>query len=230
MPWQSYIVFIVRDSRRADVLFQCSDNTWQAHNRWPDDYSMYTDPRHSWAPDVAGSFDRPYGKYAQIYDHPLSIGSGEFLLWEFPMCCWLESRGYDVTHCSNADMIDPAQPLRAKVFLSIGHDEYWDLRQYEAAMASVKAGVTWLFLGGNSVCGITPFEPSGSGAQNRIISRRGRYGGASEIEKKEFYKYPFPVSGPNEALLMGARSPYPFNGGGDWIVTRPETGCLPAPE
>ena len=21
---------------------------------------------------------------------------------------------------------------------------------------------------------------------------------------------------------MGARSPYPFNGGGDWIVTRPD--------
>ena len=220
--WQSYIVFIVRDSRRADVLFQCSDNTWQAYNRWPDDYSMYTDPRHPWAPDVAGSFDRPYGKYAQIYDHPLSIGSGEFLLWEFPLCYWLESRGYDVTYCSNADMVDPAQPLRAKVFLSIGHDEYWDLRQYEAAMASIKEGVTWLFLAGNSVCGITPFEPSSSGVQNRIISRRGRYGGASEIEKREFYKYPFPISGPNEALLMGARSPYPFNGGDDWIVTRPE--------
>jgi hypothetical protein len=54
----------------------------------------------------------------------------------------LESLGYDVTYCSNGDMIDPAQPLRAKVFLSIGHDEYWDVRQYEAAMASIKAGVT----------------------------------------------------------------------------------------
>ena len=53
-------------SGAADILFQCSDNTWQAYNRWPDDYSMYTDPRHPWAPDVAASFDRPYGKYAQI--------------------------------------------------------------------------------------------------------------------------------------------------------------------
>ena len=55
-----------------------------------------------------------------------------------------------------------------------------------------------------------------------MISRRGRYGGATEIENKEFYKYPFPITGPNEALLMGARSPYPFNGGDDWIVTRPD--------
>jgi len=27
---QSYIVFIVRDDRRADLMFQCSDHTWQA--------------------------------------------------------------------------------------------------------------------------------------------------------------------------------------------------------
>ena len=125
-------------------------------------------------------------------------------------------------------MIDPAQPLRSKVFLSIGHDEYWDQRQYDAAMAAVKAGVTHLFHSGNAVCGITPFEPGSSGAENRVISRRGRYGGASEIENKEFYKYPFPISGPNEALLIGARSPFPFNGGDDWIVERPETGSSQA--
>ena len=31
--WQSYVIFIVRDDRRADFLFQCSDHTWQAYNR-----------------------------------------------------------------------------------------------------------------------------------------------------------------------------------------------------
>jgi hypothetical protein len=38
--WQSYVVFIVRDDRPADILFQCSDNTWQAYNRWPNNYSL----------------------------------------------------------------------------------------------------------------------------------------------------------------------------------------------
>ena len=42
--WQSYVVFIVRDDRPADILFQCSDNTWQAYNRWPNHYSLYTHP------------------------------------------------------------------------------------------------------------------------------------------------------------------------------------------
>src|SRR5579884_18195 len=29
---QSYLIFIVRDERRADLIFQCSDTTWQAYN------------------------------------------------------------------------------------------------------------------------------------------------------------------------------------------------------
>lgn len=221
-PWQSYVIFIVKDDRPADILLQCSDNTWQAYNRWPDDYSLYTDPRHPWAPDVAVSFDRPYGKIAQIFEHPLTIGSGEFLAWEYPLVFWLEMHGYDVTYCSNCDMLDPQQPLRAKTFISIGHDEYWDVRQYNTALAAVKAGVTQLYLCGNSVFGVTPYQNSFDGRANRIISRKGRFGGVTEFEKEQFFKIPYPMNGPNEALLMGARTPYPFNGGGDWICTRPD--------
>ena len=81
--YQSYIIFIVRDDRPADVVFQCSDNTWHAYNRWPDAYSLYnynpgaTKPL---LPGVSVSFNRPYAKYWQVVDAPLSLGSGEFLL------------------------------------------------------------------------------------------------------------------------------------------------------
>ena len=34
--YQSYCTFIVRDDRPADILFQCSTNTWAAYNKWPD--------------------------------------------------------------------------------------------------------------------------------------------------------------------------------------------------
>src|SRR3990170_1625142 len=44
--YQSYVIFIVRDDRPADFLFQCSDNTWQAYNQWPDSYSLYTNDRN----------------------------------------------------------------------------------------------------------------------------------------------------------------------------------------
>ncbi len=64
--WQSYVVFIVRDDRPADILFQCSDNTWQAYNRWPDNYSVYTHPKGNQGPWADVSFDRPYGREAQF--------------------------------------------------------------------------------------------------------------------------------------------------------------------
>ena len=218
--WQSYVVFIVRDDRAADVMFQCSDNTWAAYNRWPDNYSLYTSPQGSLVSTVDVSFDRPYGKYAQIYEHPLSVGSGEFLLWEYPLCYWLEQHGYDVTYVSNRDLLDPRTPRRAKCFLSVGHDEYWDLRQYENCRAAVDAGVNFLFLSGNTCCFVAPYAPSGDGRPNRIITRAGRYGGLTEAERPKMG--PFPTEGPNENLLIGARTITPFNGGGDWICTRPE--------
>ena len=60
--WQSYVVFVVTDDRPADILFQCSDNTWQAYNRWPDNYSVYTHPKGNQGPWADVSFDRPYGR------------------------------------------------------------------------------------------------------------------------------------------------------------------------
>jgi hypothetical protein len=123
--WQSYVIFIVKDDRKADVLFQVSDNTWQSYNRWPDSYSLYTDPRGAHARDLAVSFDRPYGRYAQIYENPQSVGSGEFLCFEFPLSYWLEEQGYDVTYCSNSDVLDAAEVTRCRAFLSVAHDEYW---------------------------------------------------------------------------------------------------------
>jgi hypothetical protein len=225
--WQSYVVFIVRDRRRADILFQVSDNTWSAYNRWPDNYSLYTDPRHVWAFDVAVGFDRPYAKDPYVWKNPLSIGSGEFLIWEFPLAYWLEQQGYDVTYVSNSDMIDASHLARVKVFLSVGHDEYWDLRQYENALASIQKGITHLYLSGNAVMGVTPFSPSSDGRPNRVITRVGMYGGAYG-EFGEFFKDPRfgsagrepPVSGPPANRLIGAHSMYPPDGGGDWICTK----------
>ena len=174
--WQSYIVFLVKDDRKADLLFQCSDNTWQAYNRWPVNESLYTHPDGGHAPDVQVSFDRPYGMYCQIFEHPLSVGSGEFLLWEYPLCYWLEKHGYDVTYGSNSDVIDPSFLTRCRAFLSVGHDEYWDRRQYAAVDTAIQRGTHALWLCGNSVFVDSPFAPSSSGVANRIISRAGFYG------------------------------------------------------
>lgn len=224
--WQSYVVFIVKDERPADILFQVSDNTWQAYNTWPDNDSVYTNPKGGQGPWSDVSFDRPYGREAQfdgVVNDPLTVGSGEFLPLEFPMSYWLEQQGYDVTYCSNSDMLTPDRGLKCQVFISIGHDEYWDIRQFESVSRMRDEGVDLLFLSGNSVCWVTPFRESVTGVANRIIFRGGPYGADNDYAlQREREHGPFPHRGPDEGLLMGARNVEPVNGGGDWICVAPE--------
>jgi hypothetical protein len=217
---QSYVIFIVRDTRKCDFLFQCSDTTWAAYNRWPDLWSLYDDgtPPHNWytGPGVRVSFDRPYGKYRQIFDAPLSQGSGEFLLWEFPLAYWMEQRGYDVSYISNLDThADAANLLRARSFLSVGHDEYWSLAMYDHVKAAMDAGVHAAFFSGNSVDGVLEVLPNSAGAAGRTIGRIGMFGGP-ESEGHREYATPWKQHGPDPALLMGARTTDPANGGADW--------------
>ncbi|WP_406695296.1 N,N-dimethylformamidase beta subunit family domain-containing protein [Singulisphaera sp. Ch08] len=224
--WQSYVVFIVRDERPADILFQCSDNTWQAYNTWPNKYSVYTHPKGGQGPWADVSFDRPYGREAQhsgVVNDPLTVGSGEFLPFEFPLAYWLEQHGYDVTYCSNSDLLSPDRGLKCKAFLSVGHDEYWDIRQFRSVEKMRDEGVNLLFLSGNTMCWVTPFREGYTGQSNRIMFRGGPYGAENDYAVgRERDHGPFPHRGPDEGLLMGARNIDPVNGGGDWIITKPE--------
>ncbi len=226
--FQSYVIFIVRDDRKADVMFQCSDNTWQAYNKWPHNYSLYDSdpPRNSLNGTTRVSFDRPYAKYPQVVDHALSFGSGEFLLWEFPLAFWLEKHGYDVTYCSNLDTHnDPDGLMRVKTFLSVGHDEYWSLEMYQNMMKAVQGGLNVAFLSGNTCCFVAPYVSNSKGQPNRAFNRAGRYGGLSEAEIKNKFG-PFDLDGPNERNLIGARTINPFNGSDNWTVSQPKHWIL----
>ncbi|MDP3071792.1 MAG: hypothetical protein Q8N18_15985 [Opitutaceae bacterium] len=221
---QSYVIFIVRDDRACDFLFQCSDTTWSAYNRWPDYFSLYDDgtPPHNWfvGPGVTASWDRPYGKYRQIIDAPLSQGSGEFLLWEFPLAFWMEQHGYDVSYISNVDThADPRGLLRTRAFLSVGHDEYWSLEMFDHVRAAVAAGVNAAFFCGNSVDGVVPLRPNARGEPHRTIARVGKFGG-HRLAAQGKRAHTFPVQGPDPAPLMGARTTEPANGGADWTCVK----------
>ncbi len=222
---QSYVIFIVRDDRACDFLFQCSDTTWSAYNRWPNQWALYDDGKKEWywGPGVRVSWDRPYGKYCQILDAPLSQGSGEFLLWEFPLAYWMEKEGYDVSYISNVDThADRQGLLRGKSWLSVGHDEYWSLDMLHNVVAAIAGGVNVAFFSGNTCCGVIPFLPSTSGVAHRVISRIGQYGPIQDAAVKagfpelKLLKH----NGPNEANLIGARSTFPVTGGADWICAK----------
>ena len=203
---ESYIIFIVKDDRNADVLFQCSDMTWQAYNRWPSQHSLYCDGERDWhtGSGVDVSVNRPYGKYTQLIDQPLSTGSGEWFLWEFPLCFWMERHGYDVSYISNWDTHRHADRLlRTGGFLSVGHDEYWTTDMFNNVRAAVEHGVNVAFLSGNSVFCKTRLKPGRDGRPEQIFERDRRFE-------------------PRENTLIGAHSTGPVVGGADWTCREPQ--------
>lgn len=181
---ESYVIFIVRDDRKADVMFQCSDMTWLSYNRWPQWRSLYDNGNDHWGasnnrPAYDVSFDRPYAMYWNGFPagfEPLTLGSGEFLMIEHPLAFWLEKEGYDVTYLSNVDTHADGKGLRrGKVFVSVGHDEYWTQQMFDHVAAARDAGVSLAFLSGNSISGIVTLGPSSDGRPNRIMRRAGAF-------------------------------------------------------
>ena len=220
---QSYVIFIVRDDRACDFLFQSSVTTWSAYNRWPGQFSLYDNGKEDWywGPNVRVSFDRPYGKYLHNGDWPLSQGSGEFFPWEFPLSFWLEKNGYDVSYISNVDTHRDAKGLRrAKGWISTGHDEYWSRAMFENVKSAVAAGLNAAFLSSNTCLGLIPFMPSWDGTPHRVISRVGIFG---DVKGRPLGNHPeiarFKPCGLDEGLLLGNRTVAPVMGVANWICS-----------
>jgi len=163
----SHIVFIVRnDSSTSDVVFQTSDTTWQAYNSWGGN-SLYT----------GSPGTNPGRAYKVSYNRPFNtreVDNGQDWVFnsEYPMVRWLEANGYDVTYISGVDT-DRAGSLllNHKVFLSVGHDEYWSGQQRANVEAARAAGVNLAFFSGNEVFWKTRWESSidGSNTQYRTL-------------------------------------------------------------
>ena len=168
-PRASHVYFVVRDDDGAsDMLFQTSDLTWQAYNRYGG-HSVYGrlhperlrlhggEPR---APKV--SYNRPFEtRHYRAVNMPFNS--------EYPMVRWLERNGYDVSYSSGIDTDRRGEELlEHRVFLSVGHDEYWTGRQRRNVEA---AGVHLAFFSSNEVYWKVRWETSidGSGQPYRTL-------------------------------------------------------------
>ena len=112
----SHIVFIVRDDTdHSDILFQTSDETWEAYNNYGDGgNSLYTSPTQPAGRAYAVSYNRPFDTRVV---NPNSWVFGE----EYPMVRWLESNGYDVSYATDWDTaFRGANLLDHKVFFRWG--------------------------------------------------------------------------------------------------------------
>ena len=221
--YQSYLIFVVADDRDCDLIVQCSDMTWQAYNRWPDLYSIYDDGYDNgmyWGPGVGVSFQRPYGKYRQLVDSALSVGSGEWFLWEFPFSYWAERQGYNVSYISTLDLHGTPETLRrARGFISVGHDEYYTADMFAHLSQAVEHGLSVAFLSGNSVYGqVTPVPHP-----PRSLIRTDAFAAPDPDMARIIPTLAYlPYTAPDAKDLLGSRSTYPCMGGGDWTCVLPD--------
>ena len=161
------VPLIVREADNAahhsDIVVQTSDQTWQAYNTFG-------------GQDVyVGNGPAPDGRaYRVSYNRPLpDIGQNGVFGSEFALLYWLEENGYDVSYISGIDAsTDPAAVANHKVYISSGHDEYWNQSQWNNVMAARKAGQNQVFMSGNEVFWRTRLENSIDGANtpNRTMT------------------------------------------------------------
>ena len=160
----SHIAFVVRnDASHSNLFFQTSDATWQAYNVYGGN-SLYV-----------GSTSFPGGHASKVsYNRPFITrngggGGGAAEDWlfnsEYPMIRWLERNGYDMTYTTDVDQARQGNLiLNHKVFMSVGHDEYWSAEQRNSVEAARAAGVHLAFFGGNECYWKTRWENSTDGS------------------------------------------------------------------
>jgi hypothetical protein len=159
--------FVVRnDASRSALLFQTSDLTWQAYNDYGGQ-NLY---------GCGGAYNDNCRAFKVSYNRPFHTGTFNPYTWifseEYPMVRWLEANGYDVTYIAGVDTDRTgAQITQHKVFMSVGHDEYWSAGQRSNVEAARTAGVHLAFFSGNEVFWKTRWENSIDGANtpNRTL-------------------------------------------------------------
>lgn len=166
----SHIVFIVRnDSSHSAVMYQTSDETWQAYNYYGAG-SFYS--------QASPIFNLSGRSYKVSYNRPfLTRGfDQEWDTWvfgaEFAMVQWLEANGYDVTYFTGIDAARSGSLiLNHKIYMDSGHDEYWSAPQRANVQAARDAGVNLAFFSGNTMFWKTRWENSidGTNTANRTL-------------------------------------------------------------
>ncbi len=158
----SHIIFIVRnDASHSAILYQTSDETWQAYNYYGQG-SLYG--------GNTPNFGLSIRSYKVSYNRPfLTRGFQEesdtwFFGAEFAMVQWLEQNGYDVTYFTGVDAARSGSLIKNhKMFMDTGHDEYWSGPHRASVQAARDAGVNLAFFTGNEMFWKTRWENSTDG-------------------------------------------------------------------
>jgi hypothetical protein len=168
---RDFAFFIVRPTSGERIVVALATNTWHAYN----DYgglNLYTGGTRvaMQRPMAAGYLYKPPGKgrrvtgtgepdpqnashvgYIGINHLSGYAGSAGWPDWEQPFIEWAERDGFEIGVCSNADLEDHPEVLDgARLYLSVGHDEYWSRGMRDTVEGFIAAGGNAAFFSGNT--------------------------------------------------------------------------------
>ena len=165
----AFFVVRPRPDARAPILMVVSTSTWDAYNDWGGP-SLYTGGTHvsSECPLAPGFLVKPEPHRRKMQPLPdrealwffewaeplgLSVWSGGagWWNWERPFLRWAERSGFDVDVAISSDLDgDPGLLDGHRLFLSVGHDEYWSWGMRDRVEDSTAGGGNAAFFGGNT--------------------------------------------------------------------------------
>lgn len=176
---RSHAFFVVRPKSGApssSILLALATNTWHAYNDFGG-RNLYTGATRAslQRPMAPGYLEKPPGAGQRVTSlfppDPFSAshvgylrmnhlspwsGSAGWPNWELPFVQWAEREGYVLDVVTNADLAEHPELLTAegaasyRLFLSIGHDEYWSGPMRDTVEAFIAGGGNAAFLSGNT--------------------------------------------------------------------------------
>ena len=200
---RGYAFFVVRPevgAPTARILLALGTNTWHAYNDFGG-RNLYTGatqaslqrpmaPGYLYKPPGAGQrvtslfppdpFSASHVGYLQMNHLSPWSGSAGWPNWELPFVEWADRAGYDIDVITNADLAEHPElltsndPTGYRLFLSIGHDEYWSGPMRDTVESFIAGGGNAAFLSGNTAFWQVRLEdPTPEGPAATMIGYKG---------------------------------------------------------
>jgi hypothetical protein len=198
---RSHAFFVVRPPEDSDatILLALATNTWHAYNDFGG-WNLYNGGTQVslQRPMSPGYLFKPpgRGRRVTVVDAPdrqmaahvgyLTLnhlspwaGSAGWPDWELPFLQWAEGEGYQIDVVTNADLDHHPELLADergyRLFLSIGHDEYWSAPMRDTVEGFIAAGGNAAFLSGNtSFWQVRLEDPTPEGPAATMVGYKGQ--------------------------------------------------------
>jgi N,N-dimethylformamidase beta subunit-like protein len=164
-----YTFFVLRDDTSTSrILAELPVFTYEAYNQWGG-YSLY------YGPGKQGAYTTNTRSYAVSFDRPFNEFAGlmSFARADYNQVRWMERQGFDLSYTTDVDTdLRGALLKQHRLFVSIGHDEYWSSIMRNNVTAARDAGVSLAFFGANDMYWHIRLKSSALGPDRIVICYR----------------------------------------------------------